>query len=241
MKCHKLLDNASNAGGVEWNQLANPADQHSVISPANPGLRVAPDAPQPFVTVEVVSHKTGKSHLFVSNAGKKNVFHRHMLPENTAQELALIGQTLVREVEIGKVELHLPKEFGLGVLNGKTPANQSGNGILENAEGALSDQNLGMFTTSDLGKIIPKADSTQATLCCSVLHAIAGSIPNVTLPVNFCIDLSVKTDWTLIRYRGKPSSDAPRYKSLGNSMAVPVIRWLGQQIMKATNEKETEC
>lgn len=47
--------------------------------------------------------------------------------------------------------------------------------------------------------------------------------------------------WTLIRYRGKPSSDAPRYKALGNSMAVPVIRWLGQQIMKATNEKETEC
>jgi site-specific DNA-cytosine methylase len=47
--------------------------------------------------------------------------------------------------------------------------------------------------------------------------------------------------WTLIRYRGKPSADAPRYKALGNSMAVPVIRWLGQQIMKATNEKETEC
>ena len=30
--------------------------------------------------------------------------------------------------------------------------------------------------------------------------------------------------------RGKPSADGPRYKALGNSMAVPVMRWIGQQI-----------
>lgn len=29
-------------------------------------------------------------------------------------------------------------------------------------------------------------------------------------------------------------SDAQRYKALGNSMAVPVIRWIGQQIIKHT-------
>ena len=40
-------------------------------------------------------------------------------------------------------------------------------------------------------------------------------------------------DWTLIPYRGKPAEecpDAPRYKALGNSMAVPVMRWLGERI-----------
>jgi DNA (cytosine-5)-methyltransferase 1 len=37
-------------------------------------------------------------------------------------------------------------------------------------------------------------------------------------------------DYTLIEYRGKPASDGPRYKALGNSMAVPVMRWIGERI-----------
>lgn len=40
-------------------------------------------------------------------------------------------------------------------------------------------------------------------------------------------------DWTLIPYRGKPAEecpDTPRYKALGNSMAVNVMRWLGVRI-----------
>lgn len=37
-------------------------------------------------------------------------------------------------------------------------------------------------------------------------------------------------DYTLIDYRGKPAADGPRYKALGNSMAVPVIRWILNRI-----------
>ena len=37
-------------------------------------------------------------------------------------------------------------------------------------------------------------------------------------------------DYTAIPYRNKPASDGPRYKALGNSMAVPVMRWIGQRI-----------
>lgn len=37
-------------------------------------------------------------------------------------------------------------------------------------------------------------------------------------------------DYTLVPFRGKPASDSPRYKALGNSMAVPVMRWLGERI-----------
>ena len=37
--------------------------------------------------------------------------------------------------------------------------------------------------------------------------------------------------YTNIPWRGKPESpDGPRYKALGNSMAVPVMRWIGQRI-----------
>lgn len=37
-------------------------------------------------------------------------------------------------------------------------------------------------------------------------------------------------DYTLVPYRKKPAADGPRYKSLGNSMAVPVMRWIGERI-----------
>lgn len=34
-------------------------------------------------------------------------------------------------------------------------------------------------------------------------------------------------DYTAITFRGKPAADGPRYKAIGNSMAVPVIEWIG--------------
>jgi DNA (cytosine-5)-methyltransferase 1 len=37
-------------------------------------------------------------------------------------------------------------------------------------------------------------------------------------------------DYTLIPHRGKPAADGPRYKALGNSMAVPVMHWIGKRI-----------
>lgn len=37
-------------------------------------------------------------------------------------------------------------------------------------------------------------------------------------------------DYTLIQHCGRPAKDGPRYKALGNSMAVPVMRWLGERI-----------
>ena len=37
--------------------------------------------------------------------------------------------------------------------------------------------------------------------------------------------------YTNIPWRGKPESpDGPRYKALGNSWAVPVVRWIGERI-----------
>lgn len=41
-------------------------------------------------------------------------------------------------------------------------------------------------------------------------------------------------DWTLIPWRGKPAEqcpDGPRYKALGNAMAVNVMAWIGQRIV----------
>lgn len=42
-------------------------------------------------------------------------------------------------------------------------------------------------------------------------------------------------NWSRIPWKGKPEDqcpDGPRYKACGNSMAVPVMRWIGQRIAK---------
>jgi len=39
-------------------------------------------------------------------------------------------------------------------------------------------------------------------------------------------------DYTLVEYRKKPAADGPRYRALGNSMAVPVMRWIGERIQQ---------
>ena len=36
--------------------------------------------------------------------------------------------------------------------------------------------------------------------------------------------------YTDIKPKGKPTPDGPRYKALGNSMAVPVMAWIGKRI-----------
>jgi DNA (cytosine-5)-methyltransferase 1 len=36
--------------------------------------------------------------------------------------------------------------------------------------------------------------------------------------------------WTAVRFQGKPAKDSHRYRALGNSMAVPVMRWLAEGI-----------
>lgn len=43
--------------------------------------------------------------------------------------------------------------------------------------------------------------------------------------------------WTDVTYRGKDSpADGNRYKAIGNSMAVPVMRWIGSRIINALQE-----
>ena len=42
-------------------------------------------------------------------------------------------------------------------------------------------------------------------------------------------------DWTLYDANGKEISDSARYRMLGNAVAVPVARWIGERILKVIN------
>lgn len=50
-------------------------------------------------------------------------------------------------------------------------------------------------------------------------------------------------NYTEIPWRNKPAEDCPvgpRYKAMGNSMAVPVMRWIGERIQKQDNQYNKE-
>lgn len=51
-------------------------------------------------------------------------------------------------------------------------------------------------------------------------------------------------NWTRIPYRGKTAEqcpDSPRYKAIGNSWAVPVVRWIGERIQREIDGMSVLC
>lgn len=83
-------------------------------------------------------------------------------------------------------------------------------------------------------------DGTPTMRCGSNYSAhLAASIPNMAVrrltPVE-CERLQGFPDgYTQISWRKKPAEecpDGPRYKALGNSWAVPVVRWIGKRIQE---------
>ena len=37
-------------------------------------------------------------------------------------------------------------------------------------------------------------------------------------------------DYTLVLFNGRLATDGPRYRAIGNSWAVPVVRWIADRI-----------
>ena len=46
-------------------------------------------------------------------------------------------------------------------------------------------------------------------------------------------------NYSLVPHRGKPAADGPRYKALGNSMAVPVMAHIGRRIQAVEDLAKT--
>jgi DNA (cytosine-5)-methyltransferase 1 len=60
-----------------------------------------------------------------------------------------------------------------------------------------------------------------------------GARPRMLTPTEWERLQGFPDGWTAIN--GNATPDSPRYHALGNSMAVPVMRWIGKQINKARN------
>ena len=77
------------------------------------------------------------------------------------------------------------------------------------------------------------------TMIKSTPHAVSSGLSVRRLTPTECERLQGFPDgFTQIPYRNKPAEkcpDGPRYKALGNSMAVPVMRWIGEKILQVDN------
>ena len=77
-------------------------------------------------------------------------------------------------------------------------------------------------------------NNAMFTLTKTDIHAVATSMAVRRLTPMECERLQGFPDnWTRIPWKGKAAEDCPdgpRYKACGNSMAVPVMRWIGERI-----------
>lgn len=95
-------------------------------------------------------------------------------------------------------------------------SNQRGEARLENGDGQIS----GCIPANPSGK--------------QVQAVTDGHVVRRLTPLE-CERLQGMPDgWTKVPYRGKPAGecpDGPRYKAIGNSMAVPVMAWIGRRLI----------
>lgn len=79
------------------------------------------------------------------------------------------------------------------------------------------------------------ASGAMFTLTKTDVHAVAMRVRRLT-PSECEALQGLPRGWTQVPYRNKPAADGPRYKAIGNSFAVPVVRWIGQQIDLAASD-----
>lgn len=235
LSCRKWQSNASPVGDHELPQSASAAETDLITCQAGRA---------PLVVVTVRTNSAG-SHLEIHSRGKlawsastADVSSRsHPSTQNAAiaAEIAQAARDLALEIRTGKAESLRSISLSTQAKNGATSALKSGVEREASASDAVIGANLAKFTTSALGLLIPISGSTVATSLCSVLAAISGCIPSETLPERFSLLLELESPYTLIPWRGKPAEecpDGPRYKAIGNSKAVPVVRWIGRRIQR---------
>jgi site-specific DNA-cytosine methylase len=109
--------------------------------------------------------------------------------------------------------------------------------LAADAERFTSEANrLSKSTMSPVGPDTPAYAQTLETWSCCVCAAISGFIPEqIRNAPSYTIEVEVRAGFTRIPWRGKGADqcpDGPRYKALGNSMAVPVMRWIGERIQQ---------
>jgi DNA (cytosine-5)-methyltransferase 1 len=96
---------------------------------------------------------------------------------------------------------------------------------------AFASREIAGALTSNYGKQVDSSDTNLGSNGGSSRDGVAFNGAVRRLTPRECERLQgFPDDYTAVPYRGKPASDGPRYRALGNSMAVPCMRWIGERL-----------
>jgi DNA (cytosine-5)-methyltransferase 1 len=180
-------------------------------------------------------HSLERLSLSVSNAADESWSVLRMPQGDFVRLAALMTQTLAKITRNG-VAASLPNIRGFSqALNGSALVLLCGQEIAALASDAerftTALEGCTKYITLERGPPSLSCGLTLETLASCVSAVISGFIPPAMKDAcSFEIRLTTSQGYTSIPYRGKPAADAPRYKALGNSMAVPVMRWIADRI-----------
>ena len=193
-----------------------------------------------FERMEVRQLKAGRFSSSAPDAGASGSSRLHTLAADSVRLAALTAQCVEQVMRTGKAA-SLPSISGSSCpLNGSAHVRLSGRVIAELAADGESltaeVSRCTKFITSQPG---PDSQSfaliLETSLCC-VAAAIVSCIQRPTSPASsFAVIVETTTPYTLIPWRKKPPEDCPdgpRYKALGNSWAVPCVRWIGLRLAR---------
>lgn len=117
-----------------------------------------------------------------------------------------------------------------------SPALRAGNSF-NNSDPIQESKSLVAFHVNAQPDQMNFSGETAASLTCSQNAGVQMGQTVRRLTPTECERLQGFPDGhTLVPYRNKPAADGPRYKALGNSKAVPVVRWLGERIMREVQQ-----
>jgi DNA (cytosine-5)-methyltransferase 1 len=104
------------------------------------------------------------------------------------------------------------------------------------------DRTQGQAIAVDLyNQSVSDTNQTLSSSATDASHQGAVIVPKVSMAVRRLTPVECERlqgfpdNFTRIPWRNKPATecpDGPRYKALGNSMAVPVMRWIGERIQQ---------
>ena len=93
-------------------------------------------------------------------------------------------------------------------------------------------------TAGPQGKGYTEEGKPMFTLTKTDVHAVAGSTVRRLTPME-CERLQGFPDsWTKFDAEGNEVTDGHRYKQMGNAVAVPVVSWIVNRLMGATNDMD---
>lgn len=235
LRCRRLQSNALHADDSVSGAFAGCADATLWNDQESRESLVAVSVRASHAASLLAVRSRGRFVWSASGAEGSSWCHQSILPDDIAHAIALANRELEVSIRNGKVGSQASTRRFILPSRGRWLAEMCGLGSGASVSDAIRRLiEATKYTTSSRGQHTGGLGWTEATWLCFALAVTTSFIPAQTLDGNsYKVILDLERDYTAIEYRGKPAADGPRYKALGNSMAVPVMAWIGRRILEA--------